>query len=58
LRGTFRVTRKLEWGFAMLAMLLDPQHRPMDTFMPYEKKPEVVNDLSEIMNILGGNIGK
>jgi hypothetical protein len=52
------VTRKLEWGFAMLAMLLDPQHRPMDTFTPYEKKPEVVNDLSEIMNILGGNIGK
>jgi hypothetical protein len=58
LRGTFRVTRKLEYGFAMLAMLLDPERRPMDTFLTYEKKPEVVNDLSEIMNILGGSIGK
>jgi hypothetical protein len=54
LKGTFRVTRKLERGFAMLAMFLDPEHRPMDTFMPYEKKPEVVNDLSEVYKILGG----
>jgi hypothetical protein len=54
LRGTFRVTRKLEYGFAMLAMFLDPERRPMDTFLNYEKKPEVENDLSEVMKILGG----
>lgn len=38
----------------MLAMFLDPEHRPMDTFMPYEKRPEVENDLSEVMKILTG----
>jgi hypothetical protein len=38
----------------MLAMFLDPERRPMDTFLNYEKKPEVVNDLSEVYKILGG----
>jgi hypothetical protein len=38
----------------MLAMLIDPERRPMDTFMPHERKPEVENDLSEVMKILSG----
>lgn len=48
------MTRKLEWGFAMLAMFLDPEHRSMDTFLTYEKKPEVELDPSEVMKILTG----
>ncbi len=38
----------------MLAHLVDREGRAQDAFQPYERKPEVENDLNEVMKILTG----
>lgn len=55
LRGTFNQNRKMEWGFAMVAWMVNRAGggtAELQDFMPYSKTPE--SDLEEAMKILGG----
>jgi hypothetical protein len=55
LRGTFNQNRKMEWGFALVAWMVNRANggkAEMSDLMPYSKAPG--DDLDEAMKILGG----
>ncbi|MES2625885.1 MAG: hypothetical protein V4628_11455 [Pseudomonadota bacterium] len=47
--GALSINKKLEWSFALIAMLLTEGKKPMSDFMPYMKEPEEEISLDKAM---------
>lgn len=55
--GSLNVGRRLEYGFGMVAMMINRAcggNKEMSDFMPHYEKPSGLGSIGDVMNILSG----